>query len=343
MERPIGILLSNLGTPEAPTTPAVRRYLRQFLTDPRVIDIPWLPRQILVNCVIAPFRAPRSARAYASIWSPEGSPLMVHSCALGSEIANRLGPDYRVALGMRYGNPSMENAFGWLASEGCREIRLVPLYPHEAEATTGSTRAEFERVARRTDPSIRTSIAGEFAELPGFVEAQADIARTVLSKSPAEDRHVLFSYHGLPERHVLRGDPSGIHCLVGSNCCDALGDKNRHCYRAQCHATSRALARALDLAPGTWSTSFQSRLGRIPWIGPHTDEVVRELAGRSVRNLVVLTPSFVADCIETLEEIEQGLRRQFLGLGGGSFAVVPCVNKHPRWVDAVVEMARMGR
>lgn len=342
MERPIGILLSNLGTPEAPTTAAVRRYLRQFLTDPRVIDIPWLPRQLLVNCVIAPFRAPHSARAYASIWSPEGSPLMVHSCALGAEVANRLGPDYRVALGMRYGNPSIENAFGWLASEGCREIRLVPLYPHEAEATTGSTRAEFERVAHRIAPDLPFSIAPPFPELPGFVEAQTALARDILAKSPSENRHVLLSYHGLPERHVLRGDPSGVHCLVGSNCCDSLSDRNRHCYRAQCHATSRALARALDIAPGEWSTSFQSRLGRIPWIGPHTDAVVRELAEKGVRNLVVLTPSFVAECLETLEEIGQGQRRQFLSLGGESFALVPCVNRHPLWVDAVVGMARRG-
>lgn len=342
MERPIGIILSNLGTPDAPTTGAVRRYLRQFLTDPRVIDIPWLPRQLLVQCIIAPFRAPHSARGYASIWSPEGSPLMVQSRALGSEVATRLGPDYRVALGMRYGNPSIEDAFGWMHSEGCREIRLVPLYPHEAEATTGSTLAEFERVARRVDPSMPISVTGEFAELPGFITAQAEIAREVLQSVPAENRHVLLSYHGLPERHVQRADPSGIHCLWGESCCDELGDKNRHCYRAQCHATSRALARALDLAPGTWSTSFQSRLGRIPWIGPHTDEVVRQLAEDGVRHLVVLTPSFVAECLETLEEVGLGLRRTFLGLGGESFTLVPCVNRHPVWVDAVLEMAQRG-
>lgn len=340
MTSPTGILLSNLGTPEAPTASAVRPYLRQFLTDPRVIDIPWLLRQLLVRCIIAPFRAPRSARAYATVWTPEGSPLKVHSIALATKVASLLGTDYRVALGMRYGRPSLETALRELLDQGCEDIRLLPLYPQNAEATTGSTRVEFERLARRLAPNARISTIPAFPELPGFIEAQSALIRSALGSVPADGRHMLFSYHGLPERQVRRADPTGATCLAGPSCCDVLGEANRSCYRAQCHSTSRALARALDLPVGTWSTSFQSRLGRIPWIGPHTDVVALELATKGTRHLVVATPSFVTDCLETLEEIGHGLRKSFLGAGGGTFTLVPCVNTHPQWVKAVAELAR---
>lgn len=337
MDRPVGILLSNLGTPDAPAVPAVRRYLAQFLTDPRVIDIPWLPRQVLVRGIIVPFRAPRSTRAYASVWTAEGSPLMVHSRTLEAAVASRLEPTHRVALGMRYGNPSIELAFRSLLEAGCKEIHLIPLYPQQAEATSGSTRAEFERVARRIAPGIPISVVDAFPEAPGFVKAQADLLRPLLEAAPSEGRHLLLSYHGLPERQVRR-----VHggCLASAACCDSLEDKNRHCYRAQCFATSRAIARELGIAPTDCTTSFQSRLGRDPWIGPHTDETARRLARDGIRHLVAATPSFVADCLETLEEIGHGLRAAFLEAGGETFTLAPCVNAHPRWVDAVAEMAR---
>lgn len=332
MPPPLGILLSNLGTPDAPTPAAVRRYLAQFLTDPRVIDIPWLPRQLLVRGIIAPTRAPRSARAYASVWTEDGSPLLVRSRALEAAVAARLSTSHRVALGMRYGNPSMEHAFRTLLEAGCEEIRLVPLYPQEAEATTGSTRVEFERIARRLAPRIRCTVADPFPEDGGFVAAQADLLRPHLGRVPAEGRHLLLSYHGLPERQIRR-----VHagCLESRGCCDSLGVGNRHCYRAQCLATSRALAAALGIPAGSCTTAFQSRLGRIPWIGPHTDETARRLAADGIRHLVVATPSFVVDCLETLEEIGHGLRRTFLEAGGESFALAPCVNDHPAWVDSV--------
>jgi len=340
MTGPIGILLSNLGTPDAPTVPAVRRYLAQFLTDSRVIDIPWLSRQILVRAIIAPFRAPRSARAYASIWCPKGSPLMVQSLALAQSLGETLGPEFRVALGMRYGRPSLESAFLDLLAQGCTEIRLVALYPQEAEATLGSTRAEFERVGQAHGNPVPTSTTDAFPEATGFVAAQADLLRLALEKVPAEGRRVLFSFHGLPERQVLRADISGSCCLRSPDCCQSLADGNSRCYRAQCHATSRALARALDLPAESFATTFQSRLGRIPWIGPHTDHAVRELAAGGTKHLVVATPSFVADCLETLEEVGIGLRRVFLEAGGETFALVPCVNTHPLWVQAVADLAR---
>ena len=289
--------------------------------------------------IIVPFRSPRSARAYASVWTADGSPLMVHSRALEAAVATRLGPSYRVALGMRYGHPSIEQAFRSLLDAGCEEIRLVPLYPQEAEATTGSTRVEFERVARRLAPGNRRSIVDAFPEASGFVEAQADLVRRAMDDLPTERRHLLLSYHGLPERQVRRVHAS---CLGSASCCDSLGDGNRHCYRAQCLATSRAIVRELGIAPADCTTSFQSRLGRDPWIGPSTDETARRLAADGIRHLVVATPSFVADCLETLEEIGHGLRAAFLEAGGETFTLAPCANLHPRWVDEVAEMARRG-
>ncbi len=336
MTRPVGLLLANLGTPSAPTAAAVRPYLRQFLTDRRVIDIPWFPRQLLVRGIIAPLRSPRSARAYASIWSPEGSPLMVHSRALERAVATELGAAYHVSLGMRYGEPSLEHALTELVEKGCDEIRLLPLYPQYAGATTGSTLEETWRAAGAREIPPRIIPLPAFPDHPGFVAAQVESIRPLLTP----DSHVLFSYHGLPERQVRKADPTGTRCLSTSSCCDSLEDGNRHCYRAQCLATTRALVRELGLPDASFSTSFQSRLGRIPWIGPATDETARGLAARGVRHLVVATPSFVTDCLETLEEIGHGLHATFLSAGGTSFAVAPCVNASPTWVRAVAGMAR---
>lgn len=338
MNRPIGILLSNLGTPEAPTAAAVRPYLRQFLTDRRVIDIPWLARQLLVRCIIAPFRSPRSAHAYASVWTPAGSPLMVHSMALLEAVRRQAGPGFRVALGMRYGSPSLESALRELTSAGCDEIRLLALYPQNAGATTASTLEETWRIAGRMETPPRIVPSPAFPTHAGFIEAQAEPLREALTRAPSDGTHVLFSYHGLPERQIHRADASGSRCLSGGGCCDSLDEVNRHCYRAQCFATSRALIQRLDLDPTLCHTTFQSRLGRIPWIGPATDATVAALPSRGVRNLVVATPSFVTDCLETLEEVGIGLRASFLASGGESFSLVPCVNSSPTWVEAVCEL-----
>ena len=343
MTRPIGILLSNLGTPEAPTAAAVRPYLRQFLTDRRVIDIPWLPRQLLVRCVIAPFRSPRSAHAYASVWTPEGSPLMVHSKALLDSVRREVGPAFRVALGMRYGNPSLESALRELTSAGCDEIRLLALYPQNAGATTASTLEETWRIAGRMETPPRIIPLPAFPTHPGFIEAQAELLRAALSHGPADETHVLFSYHGLPERQIRRADPTGNHCLGDAGCCDSLVEVNRHCYRAQCFATTRALTQALNLDPARCQTTFQSRLGRIPWIVPATDATIAGLASKGVRHLVVATPSFVTDCLETLEEVGMGLRTSFLASGGEYFALAPCVNSSPTWVRAVCDLVGASR
>ena len=332
---PIGLLLSNLGTPQAPTAAAVRPYLRQFLTDRRVIDIPWLPRQLLVNGIIAPFRSPRSAHAYAKVWTPEGSPLLVHSRALANGVAERLGSTWKVALGMRYGKPSLETALQEILAAGCRKILVFPLYPQYASATTGSTVEEVWRLAGRRENVPELRVMPAFPVHPGLMDVQASLVEPLLGRVPEE--HVLFSFHGLPERQIHKADEGG-ECL-SQGCCAALTDANRLCYKAQCHATARALAAKLGLADGTWTVSYQSRLGKTPWIGPSTDQATRDLAAKGCRNLVVVPPAFVADCLETLEEIGMVLRATFLGAGGRSFAVAPCPNADPKWVGVVADMA----
>lgn len=332
-----GLLLVNLGTPDSPTTGAVRRYLREFLGDPRVIDLPGPLRWLLVNGIIAPFRAPKSAALYRNIWSTDGSPLLVHGIALRDAVRERLGRAWCVELGMRYGEPSLGDAFAALVAHGCARIVVLPLYPQYASSTTGST---LERVfaiagAQGNVPAIET--VGAFYDDPGFIEAQATLARPSLASFRPD--HVLMSYHGLPERHIRRADPSVRHCLVTEGCCDAIGPANRDCYRAQCFATSRAIARAIGIEPQRCSTSFQSRLGRTPWIRPYTDEIVSDLARRGVKRLAVLCPSFVADCLETLEEIGLRLRERWQELGGEAFELVPCVNASPAWADALVALA----
>ncbi|HOX51409.1 MAG TPA: ferrochelatase [Fibrobacteria bacterium] len=328
-----GLLLSNLGSPRDPSTGAVQAYLRQFLTDGRVIDIPWLWRQLLVRGVIAPLRAPRSARAYAKVWTPEGSPLLVHTRALAAGVRETLGADWRVAPGMRYGDPSLEAGLRELVQAGCERIVVLPLYPQFAEATTGSTVARLRQVLGKESAASRLELVPPFYDSPGFIESVACGIRPLLGP----DSHLLLSYHGLPERQILKANPSG-GCLRG-NCCDDPSRARGGCYKAQCRATSKALAAHLGLAEDRWTESFQSRLGRIPWIGPSTEETARRLAREGVKHLVVATPSFVADCLETLEEIGMGLGETFREAGGATFRVAPCPNAGEAWVQEVSRMA----
>lgn len=333
-----GLLLVNLGTPDAPETGAVRRYLREFLSDPRVLDLHPVGRWLLLNLIILPFRSPKSAHAYRTIWTEQGSPLMVHSKALAARVAERLAGQYEVELAMRYGNPSLPDAVARLRARGVREFTVLPLYPQEAASSSGSSLARtYEVLSAPWDPfNVRTVPA--FHEHPAFLEAFVEVARPVIADARAD--HVLFSFHGVPERHVRRSDASGKHCLASKGCCDVLTDANRHCYRAQCYATARALAQRLGLGPEGWSVSFQSRLGRTPWVRPYTDVVLPELAARGVKRLAVMCPAFVADCLETLEEVAMRGREQFLASGGESLTLVPSLNAHPAWVEGVVRLVR---
>jgi len=333
-----GLLLLNLGTPDAPESGPVRRYLREFLSDPRVVDLHPVGRWLLLNLFILPTRPAKSAEAYRKVWMKEGSPLLVYSRELEAAVREKLAGEYDVALAMRYGRPSIPDTVAQMRARGVNDFTVLPLYPQEATSSSASSLARvYEVMTEGWDvPNVRAVPA--FHGHPSFLDAFTAVARPVIAGARAD--HVLFSFHGVPERHVRKTDTSGQHCFASAGCCDALTDANRHCYRAQCFATARGLAERLGLAASGWSVSFQSRLGRTPWVKPYTDLVLPELAKQGVKRLAVMCPSFVADCLETLEEVGLRARDQFVEAGGESLTLVPSLNAHPDWVDAVARLVR---
>jgi ferrochelatase len=308
-------LLVNLGTPDAPTTPAVRRYLAEFLSDPRVVDIPALWRALLLHLIILRFRPAKSAAAYRAIWDAQrGSPLLAYGKELAAAVQARLGDTWKVELAMRYRKPSIEA--GLAALGDCDRIVVLPLFPQSASSSTGTAIARVWEVAARAWRVPPIDVVPEFFRDDGFVAAWEAVARPALTAARAD--HVLMSFHGLPVRHIEKGDP----------------------YKEQCEETARRLAERLGLRDGQWSVAFQSRLGRTPWIEPATDRVIDELAKKGVKRVAVLCPAFVADCLETLEEIGIRGRDAFREHGGEELVLVPSLNASERWVEAVAEMAR---
>ncbi len=333
-----GVLLINLGTPDSPSVRDVGRYLAEFLSDPRVLDIPAVARFALLYGAILPFRSFSSSRAYAKIWSERGSPLRMHGEALRDSVQKELGDAYVVELGMRYQNPSLSSALERLCAADVARVVLVPLFPQYAASSTGSAlEAAYRTLGARWNVLPTTTIPPFYAE-PRFVGAVAEVARDPLAEFRPD--HVLLSYHGLPERQIRKSDDSGQWCFSSADCCARMQAANRHCYRAQCYATSRELARELELEADAYSVSFQSRLGRDPWIHPYTDERLPELARAGVRRLAVICPSFVADCLETVEEIGMRADEQWRALGGEALLQVPCVNHHPAWSRGCAELVR---
>jgi ferrochelatase len=331
-----GLLLINLGTPDAPTSWAVRRYLNEFLSDGRVIDIaPWA-RFLLLQLIILPFRSPRSAAAYRKVWMDEGSPLLVHSRACADGLAQKLAGRYEVALAMRYGQPSIRSAIDSLRAKGITRLTVMPMYPQNAASSTSSSLAEVYRVLAARWEALPIRVIPPFFEAPEFLDAFAQVARRHLS--PFRPQHVLFSFHGLPERHLRKSDPTQSHCLSSAHCCDSMAAARRGCYRAQCYFVARALAERLALPAGAHSVSFQSRLGRTPWVRPYTDEVIPDLAKGGTRRLAVMCPAFVADCLETVEEIGIRARESFLASGGEEFLLVPSLNAESAWVEGIVRL-----
>jgi len=333
-----GVLLVNLGSPVAPTAPAVRVFLREFLGDPRVLDMPAIARAMLLNLVILPFRPRKAAEAYHKIWSAQGSPLMVHGRALRQRVAAILGDQVRVELAMRYGHPTIEGALDHLRWSGFDRVVVLPLYPQFAASTTGSIIEEVCRQAGRLWNTPFIHVTEPYYDHPGFIDAAAAVARPELEA--AEPDFVLFSYHGLPEKQIRKGDDTGHRCLATEDCCERMFEGNRNCYRAQCFATSRALIERLALDPQATATTFQSRFGKTPWIQPFTDVQIEALARRGVKRLAVLCPAFVADCLETLEEIGIRGRDAFFAAGGEELTLVPCVNSHEMWAQGVVRILR---
>lgn len=335
---PIGVLLVQLGTPRSPSVTDVRRYLREFLSDPRVMDIPAPVRAVLLNAVILPFRPRRSAHAYRQIWTEAGSPLTLHTEALARRVQDLLGDTHRVVVGMRYQEPSIGRAVTELMEAGCRRLVVLPLFPQYSSAASGSAlEAALSDVGERWNvPDVAT--IGDFYDDEGFLAALAGTARPLLEEFSPD--HVVFSYHGLPESQIRKSDPSGQWCLESAGCCGEVEAVNRFCYRAHCFATTQMVASRLGLGEGTFSTTFQSRLAGQKWIEPYTDVVLPRLYEDGVRRLAVLTPSFTADCLETLEEIGIRGRAQWEELGGSEFLLVPCLNADPVWADAVTDMVR---
>jgi ferrochelatase len=331
------VLAINLGTPDSPDTGDVRRYLREFLSDPRVIDISALGRWALLNLIILPFRPRTSAEAYRQIWTEEGSPLLVHGRAFERALQEQLGDSFRVELVMRYGRPSIGAGLDSLRAQGCSRVVVFPLYPQEASSSSGSSlEAAYAAAGERWDVPSLVAVPA-FHDDEAFLDAQAAILREAFEGSGVE--HLLFSYHGLPERQVAKSDPSGSWCLASTDCCASLRAENRGCYRAQCFEQSRRLVELLNLDL-PWEVAFQSRLGRTPWIKPHADERVRELAGAGVKRLGLISGSFVADCLETLEELGIRAREDFLKHGGEELLLAPSLNSDARWVSAAAGLVR---
>lgn len=323
-----GLLLINLGTPEQADVRAVRAYLREFLTDKRVIDLPAPVRYALVYALILPFRSKKSAHAYQSIWTEQGSPLLFNSQNTIKQLQNILGEKYTLALGMRYGNPSIATALECLKT--CDKITILPLYPQYSSAATGSSIEEVLRIISLKEIIPSLTIIRDFYQHPSYIKAQSQIIQTHWQT----DSHLLFSYHGIPERHIIN---SGCKSVCNTTC-PPISEINNQCYKAQCHQTSSLLATALNLSLNQYSTAFQSRLGKTPWIKPYTDEILIELANKGITKLTIACPSFVADCLETLEEIGMRAKEQWIISGGEQFTLVPCMNDDPQWVQAISEI-----
>jgi ferrochelatase len=330
-----GLLLVNLGTPDAPETAAVRRYLREFLGDPRVLTMPAPLRWLLLYLIILPFRSPRSAHAYQAIWTEEGSPLLVHGRALRERLQERLGEGVRVELAMRYGTPSIRAGLERLKEAGITRVVAAPLYPQYASSTYGSTEEALRAVADALG-GLTLELVPPFYDHPAFLDAQAALAKPVLEA--LDPQKVVLSFHGLPESHLRKGDPTGSHCLTQADCCAAVGEANRDCYRAQCYATARGIVERLGLAEDQWVVTFQSRLGPTAWIQPYTDATLDELVASGTRRVAVPSPAFVADCLETLEELGLQARENFEARGGEALRLVPSLNAEPPWVEALAQI-----
>lgn len=332
-----GILLVNTGSSSAPETAETREYLRQFLSDPRIIDIAAWKRWLLVNLIILPFRPAKTAEAYKAVWTDRGSPLL----SISEDFAKALGevlPEMRIEIGMAYGVPSIETGMDKLIATGVDRIVVVPMFPQYASATTGGV---VERCSKHAAGMWNTpflSFLPPYFDDEGYLEAWEAVAAERLAAFQPD--HVLLSYHGLPERHIFKGDPSGSHCLKVKDCCAVETPANKNCYRRQCMATSRAIIQRLGLEEGKYSLTFQSRLGRDPWLSPATDQTVVALAKSGVKRLAVLSPAFTADCLETLEEIGMQAKESFEEHGGEAFELIPSLNTHPRWVAALADLIK---
>lgn len=330
-----GVLLVNLGTPDSTKVPDVRKYLREFLMDGRVIDIGYPQRFALVNGIIAPFRAPKSAEEYRKLWDDKmGSPLKYYGFKVRDLLQESLGEDYVVELGMRYQSPSIAEALDKLKACTLKDLIVIPLFPQYASATTGSVQDKVMEIMRGWQIIPSVQFISNFVEEPGYLDTLEAQARPFLEKGNWD--HFLFSYHGVPERQIYKGSCDN-YCRLG-DCCASYNEKNLYCYRAQCFLNSRLLADRLGLTPDQYTTCFQSRLGKDPWIQPYADQLLKELPAKGIKKVLAFSPAFVADCLETTVEVGEAFKEDFIEAGGEQWELVPSLNDHPRWIQCLQEM-----
>lgn len=335
--RKTGVLIVNLGTPDSPSVPDVRKYLREFLMDERVIDIPFINRWFLINFIIAPFRSPKSAKIYKQLWLPEGSPLKIYGYSVEEKLQKKLGDKYVVKLAMRYQSPSIESVLTELRKECFTDIVIIPFFPQYASASTGSVYKKVMEVIKDWEVLPELRFVNRFLDHPKFIKAFADLGKKYLVQR--EYDHLVFSYHGLPERQIIKGDVTKSFCQLGS-CCDKLDHINQHCYRAQCFETTRLLVKAMDIPEGKYTTCFQSRLGKSPWIQPYTDEVIPELAKKGIKNVLAFSASFVADCLETTIEVGDEYKELFEENGGEHWQLVESLNDSDIWIEILEDLVK---
>lgn len=329
-----GIVLMNLGSPDSTSVKDVRKYLNEFLMDERVIDIPYLARLLLVKGIIVPFRAPKSAEAYKTIWTKEGSPLVVLTRQLQAALQQIV--DAPVEIAMRYGGPTPEDAFNNLLQRepGIEEVIAVPLYPHYAMSSY-ETAVEFAKESyEKNKYSFKLNFVEPFYNDTDYISALADNMSRYLN---VEYDHILFSYHGVPGRHIMKSDTTGCHCLKVENCCQTPSAAHATCYRHQCFTTTSLVTSQLNIPDNKYSISFQSRLGK-GWLEPFTDIRLEQMPQEGIKKLLIICPAFVSDCLETLEEIEERGKEIFIKAGGESYTMIPCLNTNSMWVNALKKL-----
>ncbi len=336
-----GVLIINTGSPLSPKTRDIRKYLAEFLSDKRVMTMPSLLRWLLLHLFILLFRPSKIKEKYESIWDGQGFPLLMHGKKMAAGVSEKLGGTYEVEIAMRYGTPSQAEALNRLKKTGVNRLLIFPLFPQYASATTGSVIEKVMGIVKDWQIIPELITINSFFDYPAFINAWVEQGREFMDRNPD---WILFSFHGLPESHILNGDAGGETCLKSDNCCAKITDKNAGCYRAQCFETAKLIARGLGLTKDRYSISFQSRLGRARWLEPSTFNEVRKLAESGKKKLLVFCPSFVADCLETTEEILVEIKNEFSHHGGEELLLVPSLNSGETWIECVTSLVkeRMG-
>jgi protoporphyrin/coproporphyrin ferrochelatase len=332
-----GVLLINLGTPDSPSVGDVRKYLREFLMDKRVIDIPVLNRFFLINGIIAPLRAPKSAKVYKELWTDRGSPLLFYGLDLKKLLQESLGNEYLVSFGMRYQNPSLESAIDEFKNKGLEKIIVIPLFPQYASASTGSAIEKVMDIMKTWEVIPEMKFISNFPDHPLFIKAFAELGKKYMTQENYD--HFIFTYHGLPERQILKASVQN-YCQLSDKCCSKYHSRNKYCYRAQCYETTRLLVKELGIPEGKYTVAFQSRLGKNPWIKPYTDHIIKNLPGQGKKKVLAFSPSFVADCLETTIEGGVEYKELFEKNGGEKWQLVESLNVSKTWVECLHSMVK---